>query len=101
MELHVQYSRPDDEHKIVETCRREKELNTDICLKSAFCWLTWHNYEHVLLLCGMYCTFHLWFLFCFDPTRSQILFLVIVAECLVSLDLEKLLLKANSTWNFM
>ena len=47
------------------------------------------------------CTFRLLFLFCFDPTRSQILFVVIVAEYLVILDLEKLLLNASSTWNFM
>ena len=25
--LHVQYSLPDDEHKMFETCRRQEELN--------------------------------------------------------------------------
>jgi hypothetical protein len=51
--------------------------------------------------CWVICKFRLLFLFCFDPTHSQILFVVTVAECLVILDLEKLLLKANSTWNFI
>jgi len=32
--LHVQYSLPDDEHKMFETCRKLKELNQNINLKS-------------------------------------------------------------------
>lgn len=51
--------------------------------------------------CWVVCTLRLLFLFRFDPTHSQILFVVTIAECLVVLDLEKLLLKANNTWNFM
>ena len=38
--LHVQYSLPDDERKMFETCRRHEELNQNINLKGAFCWLT-------------------------------------------------------------
>ena len=26
--LHVQYSLPEDEHKVFETCRRQEDLNT-------------------------------------------------------------------------
>ena len=51
--------------------------------------------------CWVVCTLHLLLLFCVYQTRSQILFVVIVAECLVVLNLKKLLLKAKSTWNFM
>jgi hypothetical protein len=40
LRLHVQYSLPDDEHKMFETCRRQEELNYNFNLKSAFCWLT-------------------------------------------------------------
>jgi len=31
------------EHKMFETCRRQEELNLNINLKSAFCWLTLNN----------------------------------------------------------
>ena len=34
---------PDDERKIFETCRRQEEVNYNINLKSAFCWLTLRN----------------------------------------------------------
>jgi hypothetical protein len=37
------YSPPEDEHKMFETRRRQEELNLNIHLKSAFCWLTLHN----------------------------------------------------------
>jgi len=40
---YVQYSLPDDEYKMFETCRRQEELNLNINLKSAFCLLTLHN----------------------------------------------------------
>jgi hypothetical protein len=36
-------SLPDDEHTLLETCSRQEEFNQNIYLKSAFCWLTWHN----------------------------------------------------------
>jgi hypothetical protein len=35
--LHVQYSLPEDEHKMFETCKRQEELNLNINLKSTFC----------------------------------------------------------------
>ena len=38
--LHVQYILHDDENKMFETCWRQEELNSNIDLKSAFCWLT-------------------------------------------------------------
>jgi len=41
--LHVEYCLPEDEHKMFETCRWQKELNQNINLNSAFCWLTLHN----------------------------------------------------------
>jgi len=41
--LHVNYSLPDDEHKMFETCRRQKKLKLNINLKSPFRWLTLHN----------------------------------------------------------
>ena len=41
--LHVQYSIPDDEHKMFETCRRQEEFNQNIILKIAFCWLALQN----------------------------------------------------------
>jgi hypothetical protein len=34
--LHVQYSLPDDDDKMFETCRRQEELNQNINLKNAF-----------------------------------------------------------------
>ena len=49
--LHVQYSLRDDEHKKFETCRRQEELNQNINLKSAFCWLTLYN-------CPIFCGRH-------------------------------------------
>jgi hypothetical protein len=42
--LHVQYGLPDDEHKMFKTCRGQDELNKNINLKFALCWLTLHNY---------------------------------------------------------
>jgi hypothetical protein len=38
--VHEQCSLPDDEQKMFETCRRQEELNENINLKGAFCWLT-------------------------------------------------------------
>ena len=38
---HVQYSLPEDEHKVFEICRRQK-LNWNI--KTAFCWLTFASH---------------------------------------------------------
>ena len=43
IKLHVQYSPPEDECKIFETSRRQEELDQNINLKSAFCWLTLPN----------------------------------------------------------
>ena len=41
---HAQYSLPDDEHKMFETCRRQEKLYQNINLKQfAFCWLTLHK----------------------------------------------------------
>jgi hypothetical protein len=47
--LHLQYSLPEDEHKIIETCRKQEELNLNINLKSVFCCLTIHN---CITICG-------------------------------------------------
>jgi hypothetical protein len=33
----------DEDHKFFETCIRQEELNSNINLKSTFCWLTLHN----------------------------------------------------------
>jgi hypothetical protein len=43
--LHLQYSLPEDEHQMFETCtwRRQEELNQNINFKSVFCWLILHN----------------------------------------------------------
>jgi hypothetical protein len=41
--VHEQYSLCDDEHKMFETCRRQEELNENINLKGAFCWLKLRN----------------------------------------------------------
>ena len=45
--FHVSYSVPDDERKMFETCRRKEELNYNINLKSAFCWLTLRNVGNI------------------------------------------------------
>jgi hypothetical protein len=44
-QLCLKYSIPYDEYKMFETCRRQEELNENINLKSAFCWLTLHKRE--------------------------------------------------------
>jgi len=41
--LPVQYSLPDDEHRMFETCRRQEELSQNIDVKECICWLTLHN----------------------------------------------------------
>jgi len=50
IKLHVQYSLPDGEHKMFETCRRQEKLNKNINLKSAVCWLTSHKKRKTLPL---------------------------------------------------
>jgi len=41
--LHIQYSLPEDEHKMFETCRRQEISDQNTNLKSAFYWLTLNN----------------------------------------------------------
>ena len=41
--LYVQYSLPEDDHKMFETCRRQEDINKKINSRSTLCWLTLHN----------------------------------------------------------
>ena len=47
--LHAQCNLPEDEHKIFETCRRQEELNYNINLESALCWLTLTLYNCITM----------------------------------------------------
>jgi hypothetical protein len=41
--MHGQYNLPDDKNMMFETCRRPEELNENININNAVCWLTLHN----------------------------------------------------------